>query len=48
MMDANKDLNKEKLSRDLILLRIRDLVKESTGGKVPVTYFRGKKQIDGI
>ena len=47
-MDAAKNINKVNLARDLPHLGTRDLVKETTGKKVPATQFRGKYQIGGI
>ena len=47
-MDANEDLNKGKLSRDLNQLGMWDLGNEMIGQKVPEIPVRCKKQIDGI
>ena len=47
-MNADKNLEKGKLARDLNQLRIQDLVKERTRQKGPETHLKEENQIDGI
>ena len=47
-MNANEDMNKEKLAIPLKHLGMRDVAKERTGEKGTSAYLWGKNQIDEI